>query len=127
MFHVTEYSIESSNFISCHISSTALYSQTISVYVSLKFEIPSNVKSFVHFHFLDKIRKVKSSLTLRKKVQTLFAVGQGGPQDSETSRASHFVYIWLTDGDDVVSVTRRLRLHPERFSGTHFCSRLSQP
>jgi hypothetical protein len=30
-----------------------------------------------------------------------------GPQDCETSRQPHFLENWLTDGDEVVSFTRR--------------------
>jgi pantothenate kinase-related protein Tda10 len=47
--------------------------------------------------------------------------GRGGPQSCETSRLSHFLDSQLTDGGEVVSLTRRLPFTPRKNPGTHFC------
>jgi hypothetical protein len=44
----------------------------------------------------------------------------------ETSRLPHFPDNRLTDEGEVVSLTRRPPFTPRKFSGTHFCQRLSR-
>jgi hypothetical protein len=41
--------------------------------------------------------------------------GRGGPYDCETSRHPHFIDNRLTDGGEVVSLTRRPPFTPEKF------------
>jgi hypothetical protein len=45
----------------------------------------------------------------------------------ETSRLPHFPDNRLTDGGEVVSLTRRPPFTPRKIPGTHFCQRLSRP
>jgi hypothetical protein len=44
---------------------------------------------------------------------------RGSPQGCETSRLSHFIDIRLTDGGEVVSLTRRPPFTPRKIPGTH--------
>jgi hypothetical protein len=53
--------------------------------------------------------------------------GVGGPQGCETSRLSHFLDNRLTDGGEVVSLTRVPPFTPRKIPGTHFCYRLRRP
>jgi hypothetical protein len=46
--------------------------------------------------------------------------GRGGTQGYETSRLPHFLDNRLTDGGEVVNLTRR-PLASRKFPGTHFC------
>jgi hypothetical protein len=41
------------------------------------------------------------------KVKTIPVTDRGGPQGCETSRLPHFLYNRLTDGGEVVSLTRQ--------------------
>jgi hypothetical protein len=43
----------------------------------------------------------------------------------QTSRLSHFLENRLTDGGEVVSLTRRQPFTPRKIPGTYFCYRLS--
>jgi hypothetical protein len=45
----------------------------------------------------------------------------GGPQGCETSRLPHFLDNRLTEGGEVVSLTRRPPFTPRKIPGTHFC------
>jgi hypothetical protein len=54
-------------------------------------------------------------------IMSIPVTGRGGPQDCETSRLPYFVDNQLTDGDEVVSCTRRPPLTPRKIPGTHFC------
>jgi hypothetical protein len=48
--------------------------------------------------------------------------GRGGPYGCETSRLPHFLDNQLTDGGEVVSLTRPGRpLLPRKIPRTHFC------
>jgi hypothetical protein len=53
--------------------------------------------------------------------------GREGSLGCEPSRIPHFLDNRLTDGGEVVILTRRPRFTPGRSSGTHFCWRLDQP
>jgi hypothetical protein len=58
-----------------------------------------------------------SSRTLTRIAVT----GRGGPEHCEMLRFPHFLDIRLTDGDKVVSPTRRPPFTPKNIPGTHFC------
>jgi hypothetical protein len=47
-----------------------------------------------------------------KKSEAILATDRGGQQGCEMSRLSHFLENWRTDGDKVVSLTRRQRFTP---------------
>jgi hypothetical protein len=53
--------------------------------------------------------------------------GREGPEGCETSRLPHFLDSRLTDGGEVVSLTRRPPFTARKIPGTHFCYRLSRP
>jgi hypothetical protein len=46
---------------------------------------------------------------------------RGGPYGCEASRLTHFLDNPLTDGGEVVSLTRRPPFTPKEVSGTHSC------
>jgi hypothetical protein len=46
--------------------------------------------------------------------------GSGGPWGYEMSRIAHFLDVWLTDGGEIVSLTRRQAFIPRKISGTLF-------
>jgi hypothetical protein len=56
-----------------------------------------------------------------KKVKLSLVTGSGGPLGCETSRLPHFLDKWLTDGGEVVSLTRRPTFTPMKIPGNHFC------
>jgi hypothetical protein len=62
-----------------------------------------------------------------KRGKAIPVTGREGPQGCETSRLSHFLDNRLTDGDEVVSLTRRPPFTPRKIPGTHFWQRLSGP
>jgi hypothetical protein len=47
--------------------------------------------------------------------------GRKGLLGCERSRLPHLLDNWLTDGDEVVSLTRRPSFTPQEDSGIHFC------
>jgi hypothetical protein len=49
----------------------------------------------------------------KKKSKATPVTGRGGPQGCETSRLPHFLYNRLTDGGEVVSLTRRPPYTPQ--------------
>jgi hypothetical protein len=56
-----------------------------------------------------------------KKSKAIPVTDRGSPQGCETSRLPHFLDNRLTDGGEVVSLTRRPPLPPMKIPGTHFC------
>jgi hypothetical protein len=62
-----------------------------------------------------------SVLPWKVKVKAIPVTGCGGPQDCETSRLQHFLDSRLTDGGEVVSLTRQPSVTPGKIPGTHFC------
>jgi hypothetical protein len=52
--------------------------------------------------------------------------GRGDPQDCDTSRLPHSLGNLLIDGGEVVCLTRRPALRPNKIPGTHFYQRLSR-
>jgi hypothetical protein len=67
-----------------------------------------------YFRISNQINKGKS--------KTLLVKGRGGPEGCETSRLPHFLDNRLTDGGEVISLTRRqAALYPPRkIPSTHF-------
>jgi hypothetical protein len=70
-------------------------------------------------------RRVKLSL-VKKKSKTIPVTGLGDPLVCETSRLPHFLDNRLTDGGEVVSLTRRPPFILRKIPGTQFCQRLSR-
>jgi hypothetical protein len=56
-----------------------------------------------------------------KKSEAIPVTGRGGPEGCETSRRPHCLDIWLTDGGEIVGLTRRPPFTPKKIPGTHFC------
>jgi hypothetical protein len=57
----------------------------------------------------------------KDKSEAIPVRGREGPQGCETSRLSHFLDNRLTDGGEVVNLTRRPPFTPKKIPGTHFC------
>jgi hypothetical protein len=55
------------------------------------------------------------------KGKAIPVTGREGPWGCETSRLSHFLDNWLTDGGEVVSLTCRPPFTPRKIPGAHFC------
>jgi hypothetical protein len=62
-----------------------------------------------------------TELKLKQKRKAIIVRGRGGPQGCETSRFPHFLDNLLTDGGEVVSLTRRPPFTPRIIPDTHFC------
>jgi hypothetical protein len=60
-------------------------------------------------------------LLLLLKANAIPVIGRGGPWDCETSRLQHFLDNRLTDGGEVLSLTRWPPFTPRKISGTDFC------
>jgi hypothetical protein len=59
--------------------------------------------------------------------KSILETARGGPYICETSRLPHFLDNRVTDGGEVVSLTRGLPIILRKISGTHFCQKLSRP
>jgi hypothetical protein len=57
----------------------------------------------------------------KEKGKALPATGRGGPLSCGTSRLPHFLDNRLTDGGEVVSLTRWPPFTTSKIPGTHFC------
>jgi hypothetical protein len=68
-----------------------------------------------------------SILSLAKGGKAVPVTGRGGPKGCETSRLPYFQNNRLTDGGEVVSLTRRPPFTPRKIPGTHFYYNLSEP
>jgi hypothetical protein len=55
------------------------------------------------------------------KGKAIPVTGREGPWGCETSRLPHFLDKRLTDGGEVVSLTRRQPFTPRKIPGTLFC------
>jgi hypothetical protein len=64
---------------------------------------------------------------IKKKSKTIPVRDRGSPWGCETSRLQHFLDNLLTNGGEVVSLTRLAPFTPKMIPGTHFCWRLSRP
>jgi hypothetical protein len=60
-----------------------------------------------------------NKLWCAKKGKAIPVTGRKGPQGCETSMLPHFLDIRLTDGGEVVSLTRRPPFTPRKIPGTH--------
>jgi hypothetical protein len=60
-------------------------------------------------------------INVKVKVKLSLLTGRGGPYVCEKSRLPHFLDNRLTDGGEVVSLTRRPPLPPRNIPDTHFC------
>jgi hypothetical protein len=58
---------------------------------------------------------------IKVKGKSVPVTGRGGPQGCETSKLPHFLDNRLTDGGEVVSLTRRPPFIPRKIPGTHLC------
>jgi hypothetical protein len=56
-----------------------------------------------------------------KQNKAIPVTGCGGLKGCETSRLPHFLDTRLTDGGEVVSLTRRLPFIPRKILRIHFC------
>jgi hypothetical protein len=56
----------------------------------------------------------------KKEGKVIPATGRGGPYCCETSRLPHLLENRLTDGGEVVSLTRRPPFTARKIPGTHF-------
>jgi hypothetical protein len=62
------------------------------------------------------------SISIIYRISISFPVtGRGGPKVCETSRLPRFLESQLTDGGEVVSLTRRPPFTPTKIPGTHSC------
>jgi hypothetical protein len=55
------------------------------------------------------------------KGKSIPVTGRGGLYHCETLRLLYFLHNWLTDGGEVVSLTRQPLFTPRKIPGTHFC------
>jgi hypothetical protein len=98
------------------------------VYISLTFHNSQITQAF-QLKFLE---GQSVSWTTRVEVSSskgkiIPVTGRGGPYDCEMSRLPQFLDNRLTDGGELVSLTRRTPFTPMKIPGTHFCKRLSRP
>jgi hypothetical protein len=56
-----------------------------------------------------------------KKGKAIPVIGREGPYGCETLRLPHLLDNRLTDGREVVSLTRQPPFTPKEIPGTHFC------
>jgi hypothetical protein len=71
------------------------------------------------YSFLLEAESFKSNTKYKgKKGKAVPVTGRGGTYGCETSRLSYFLYIRLTDGGKVVSLTRRLPFIHKNIPGT---------
>jgi hypothetical protein len=57
----------------------------------------------------------------KDKGKAIPVTGSGGPCDCETSRLPHFLDNRLTDGGEIIRLTRRPPFTPSKIAGTDFC------
>jgi hypothetical protein len=69
-------------------------------------------------YFRTKLRLVYSKV--RKKDNVIPVIGRGGPLGCVRSRVPHFLDNRLTDGGEIVRLTRRPPFTPRKIPGTHF-------
>jgi hypothetical protein len=88
-------------------------------------ENKSHILCSVHFSARLKTFLIKQKVSyVYWKILTVKAipvVGRGSPQGCETSRLPHVLDSRLTDGGEVVSLTRRPPFTLRKIPGTHFC------
>jgi hypothetical protein len=100
-------------FLDVHVSNKA----TALLHVHIKFVSP------LRFYILwvgvypsnPWIRKVSHTKTSSLKGRAIFVTGHGGPKSYDTLRLPHFLDNRLTDGGEVVTLTRCRPLPPGRF------------
>jgi hypothetical protein len=72
-------------------------------------------------HTLHLFSNAGSSIGKKEKGKANPITGLGGPYGYETSRLPHFLDSLLTDGGEVVSLTRLPPLTSRKIPGTNFC------
>jgi hypothetical protein len=75
------------------------------------FTIAGHLVKYVCVYFVITVKKGKS----------IPVTGPGGPWGCEMSVLPHFVDNRLTDGGEVINLTRRPPFTPMKIPGTHFC------
>jgi hypothetical protein len=63
----------------------------------------------------------------QKEGKAIPVTGRGSPQGCEKSRLPHFLDSRLTNGGEVVSLTRRPLFTPRKIPSIRLCYRLNQP
>jgi hypothetical protein len=96
-------------------------------------EAARNLKLIIRLRLAPRLRMrelyPRSAMLLHNVIKIIEAIpltGLRGPQICNTSRLPYFLDNRLTDGGEVVSLTRRPPFTPRNTSSTHFCYRLSR-
>jgi hypothetical protein len=96
-----------------------LWNSLFCVFIDLLATVFSFGPNFLPSTFLSDIITVFFPVV---KCQAIPVTSHGSPQGCGTSRLPHFLHNRLTDGGEVVSLTRRpAALYPSKIPGTHFC------
>jgi hypothetical protein len=77
-------------------------------------------------HFQLRTLLTGTLMYLKPKGTAILSACHGGPQTCETSSLPRFLKNRLTDGGEVISLTRRPPFSSRKIPGTHFCYRLSR-
>jgi hypothetical protein len=72
------------------------------------------------FHLDIKLSALEGPSYSLQQGKAIPVTGREGPEGCETSRLPHFLDNQLTDGGEVVSLTRRPPFIPRNIPGTHF-------
>jgi hypothetical protein len=67
------------------------------------------------------VQKSQSYRNTHEKGKAIPVTDRGGPWDCEKSKLPHFKDNPLTDGGEVINLTRRPPFTPRKIPGTHFC------
>jgi hypothetical protein len=87
----------------------------------------SHFRALTHTHLSEHLSRGVKALVgsctsfINVKRKAIPVTGRDGPYGYETSRLPHFLDSRLTDGGEVVSLTRRPPFTRRKIPGTHFC------